>query len=201
MLTANWITLVQATLLGTLDATVPTVAEEYYGFNSLQTGLLFIPILLPAVILGPIAGRITDRKGPKPVVVLGFGLLVPIFILLRMVQPGGHIRIMIYCIILTLCGTCLAATNPPALVEPVLVIEEYHKANPGLFGPNGPYGQISSTTGLVYNASTALGSILAGAMKDAVGYGNMNLVTAALSLITALLGFFYTGKKLLKREE
>ena len=56
MLTANWITLIQATLVGSLDATVPTVAEEYYGFNYLQTGLLFIPIVLPMLIIGPVAG-------------------------------------------------------------------------------------------------------------------------------------------------
>ncbi|KAI9700875.1 MAG: hypothetical protein M1836_002245 [Candelina mexicana] len=195
MLTANWITLVQATLLGTLDATVPTVGEEYYDLNSLQAGLLFIPILLPVLAIGPVAGWMTDRQGPKTIVVWGFGLLVPIFILLRIVQPGGLTQILIYCIILTLCGTCLAATNPPALVESTLVTEKYHKANPEMFGPNGPYAQISSITGFMYNAGTALGPLLAGALKNAVGYGNMNLVTAALSLITALLGFFYTGGK------
>lgn len=201
MLTANWITLIQAILLSALDATVPTVGEEYYDFNSLQTGLLFLPILLPCLILGPVAGRIMDRRGSRIVVVLGFGLVAPVFILLRIVQPGGHIRILIYCIILTLCGTCLAATNPPALVEPLLVIEGYQKANPELFGPNGQYGQVSSVTGLVYNAGTALGAVLAGTLKNAVGYGNMNLVTAALALVTALLGFFYTSAKPVDRED
>ncbi|KAL9615524.1 MAG: hypothetical protein Q9167_000037 [Letrouitia subvulpina] len=195
LLTANWITLIQATILGALDATVPTVGEEYYDFNSLQTGLLFIPILVPGLILGPVAGGITDRQGPKTIVVLGFGLLVPIFILLRIAQPGGLVEVLIYCFLLTLCGTCLAFTNPPALVESTLVIEKYHKANPEIFGPNGPYAQVSSITGFTYNAGTALGSLLAGALKDAIGYGNMNLVTAALSLITALLGFLYTGEK------
>ena len=195
MLTASWITLIQATLMGALDATVPTVSEEYYGFNSSQTGLMFIPILLPTLIIGPVSGWITDRQGSKPTVVLGFGLLVPIFISLRIVQPGGPIQISIFCIILSLCGTCLAATSPPALVESTLEIKKYHKANPGVFGANGPHAQISSITGFMYNAGTALGPLLAGALKESVGYGNMNLAAAALSLITALLGFFYTGGK------
>ncbi|KAL8878414.1 MAG: hypothetical protein Q9198_003769 [Flavoplaca austrocitrina] len=194
-LTANWITLIQAILLGTLDATVPTVAEEYYGFNSLQTGLLFVPVLLPSLMIGPLAGWMTDRHGARSIIVWGFGLLVPIFILLRIVRPGGLTQVSIYCIILTLCGTCLAATNPPALVESTLVVEKFHKANPETFGPNGPYAQNSSITGAVYNAGTALGTLLAGALKDAIGYGNMNLVMAALSLITALLGFFHAGEK------
>ena len=194
MLTAIWITLIQATLMGTFDATVPTVGEEYYDFNSLQTSLLFIPILLPSLLIGPFAGWITDRQGPRPTVVLGFGLLVPMFILLRTVRPGGLIQISIYCVLLTLCGTCLAATSPPALVESTLVMEKYHKANPETFGPGGPYAQISGITGFMYNAGTALGLLLAGALKDTVGYGNMNLVTAALALVTSVLAFFYTGE-------
>ena len=117
---------------------------------------------------------------------------------MRIVQPGGPIQVWIYCVILTLCATCLATTNPPALVESTLVVEKYYKANPEIFGPNGPYAQISSITGFMYNAGTAIGLLLAGALKDAVGYGNMNLVTAALSLITALLAFFYTGGKRIK---
>ena len=195
MLTANWITLVQALLLATLDATVPTVGEEYYHFNPLQTSLLFIPVLLPELLFGPVAGWITDRHGPRAVVVLGYGLLVPIFASLRIVQPGGTIQVSIYCIILTLCGTCLAATSPPALTESTLVVEKYHKANPEVFGPNGPYAQISGITGMGFNSGTALGSLLAGVLKGAVGYGNMNLVIAALAFLTALLGFFYIGEK------
>ena len=194
MLAANWTTLIQAILLGGLDATVPLVGEEYYGFNSLQTGLLFIPVLLPGLVLGPVAGWITDRQGPKRVVVAGYGLLVPIFVSLRTVQPGGSTQVLIYSIILTLCGTCLAATSPPALVESTMVIEKYYQANPEGFGPNGPYAQISGMTGMMYNAGTALGSLLAGALKDVVGYGNMNLVNAGLALVTALLGFFFTGE-------
>ena len=47
----------------------------------------------------------------------------------------------------------------------------------------------------MYNAGSALGPLLAGDLKDAVGYGNMNLAAAALSLLTALLAFFYIEGK------
>ena len=178
-----------------LDATVPTVAEEYYGFISLQTGLLFIPIVLPMLIIGPVAGWMTDRQGSRIIAISGFGLLGPLLMLLRAVHPGGLDQVLIYCLLLTLCGTCLATTNPPALVESMLMVEKYHKANPEVFGPNGPYAQTSSVTGFMYNAGSALGPLLAGDLKDAVGYGNMNLAAAALSLLTALLAFFYIEGK------
>ena len=200
MLTANWITLMQAGLMGTLDATVPIIGKASYGFSSLQTGLLFIPILLPSLILGPVAGGITDRQGPKMIAVWGFGLLVPIFVSLRMVQSGGLDQVLIYGVILTLCGTCLAMTNPPALVESTLVVEKYHQANPEIFGPHGPYTQASGITGLIYNAGTAIGALWAGALTDAIGYGNMNLVNAALSFLTTVLGFFYLNEKHVDRK-
>lgn len=200
MLTANWITLMQAALVATLDATVPIIGEASYGFTSLQTGLLFIPILLPSLVLGPLAGGILDRQGPKTMVVWGFGLLVPIFLSLQLVRPGGIDQILMYALILTLCGTCLAVTSPPALVESTLVVEKYHQANPEVFGAHGPYAQASSITGLVYNAGTALGALVAGALNDAIGYGNMNLVTAALSFVTAILGWFFLNEKLADRK-
>ena len=195
MLTTNWITLIQAALVGALDATVATVGKEYYNFDSLQTGLLFLPILLPGLLFGPVAGCIMDRQGPRTIVVWGYGLLVPILMALRVTQPGGSGQVLIYCLVLTLCGICLAVTNPPALAGSTLVIEKYHKANPEMFGPHGPYAQASSITGITYNVGTAFGALLAGALKDAIGYGNMNLVIAALSFVTAVLGFLYMREK------
>ena len=195
MLTASWITLIQATFLGSLDAMIPVIGEAYYHFNSLQTGLLFVPMVLPMLLLGPIAGWIIDRHGSRAIVALGFGFLVPVFIFLWWVQSGGFVHSLLYCAVLTLCGTCLAATSPSALVESTLVVEEYHRANPGVFGTNGPYAQISSVTGLLYNAGTALGPLLASSLKDAAGYRHMNLVIAAVSLITAVLALLYVGKK------
>lgn len=120
---------------------------------------------------------------------------MPLFVLLRIVRPGGLDQILIYGIILALCGTCLAGTSSSASVESTLVIDKYHKANSEIFGPNGSYAQIVGIIGLIFNIGTCLGPLLAGALKDAVGYGNMNLVIAGLSLITALLGFFFTGGK------
>ena len=188
MITASWITLVHATLLGTLDATVPLIGEQFYNFNSLQTGLLLLPILIPILLFGPVAGWLMDRKGSRFLVILGFGLLVPILASLRMAQPGGISAVLVYCILLALCGSCLAFTSPPALVESTVVVDKYFKANPNMFGPNGPYAQISGISGMLYNAGTALGALLAGGLKESIGYGNINLALAALAFVTALLG-------------
>ena len=53
LLTALLLAFNQATLLATFDATIPTEAQELFNFDSLQSGLLFIALVLPYLLLGP----------------------------------------------------------------------------------------------------------------------------------------------------
>lgn len=195
LLTAQLLAFVQATLLGTFDATVPTVAEEYFGFDSLKSGLIFIALILPYLLLGPVAGWTVDRYGPKPAAVLGYGYLVPVLVLLRLSQPGGKSEIIIYCALLALCGLGLGVIGSPSIVEAAYVVQHYDKANPDFFGANGPYAQLYAINSMVFSAGLTIGPLVAGLLKDAIGYGNMNIVVAGLCLITAILSFIYIGGK------
>ena len=201
LLTALLVAFVQATLLATFDATVPTIASEYFGFDSLKAGLLFIALILPYLILGPIAGWMVDRYGPKPAAVFGYGYLVPFLILLRLVRPGGTHQIVIYCVILAFCGVGFAGIGAPSIVEAAYVVSKYDEANGDFFGQNGPYAQLYGINSMVFSAGLTLGPLISGGLKDAVGYGNMNLFVAALCLITAILSFIYIGgtPKMLKK--
>lgn len=142
LLTALLLAFVQATLLATFDATIPTEAQELFGFDSLQAGLIFVALILPYLILGPIAGWTVDRYGPKPAAVVGFGYLAPVLILLRLVQPGGKTQIIVYCALLAFCGLGMGIIGSPSIVEASYVVQMYDKANPDFFGANGPYAQL-----------------------------------------------------------
>lgn len=195
LLTALLLAFVQATLLSTFDATVPTVAEELYNFDSLKAGLLFIALVLPYLLLGPIAGWAVDNYGTKPAAVLGFGYLVPALILLRLVAAGGKGEIIKYCALLALNGVGLAVIGSPSIVEASSVVQRYDKANPGFFGANGPYAQLYGINSMVFSAGLTLGPLLAGGLKDRVGYGDMNVVVAMLCAVTAGLSFVFVGGK------
>ncbi|KAK4695881.1 hypothetical protein P7C71_g1948, partial [Lecanoromycetidae sp. Uapishka_2] len=195
LLTALLLAFVQATLLGTFDATIPTVAQDYYGFSSLEGGLLFMALVLPYLVLGPVAGWAVDRYGAKPAAVIGFGYLTPILILLRLVRPGGKSQIIVYCALLALCGVGMGVIGSPSIVEAAYVVQMYHKANPDFFGEQGPYAQLYSINSMVFSLGLTVGPLVSGLLKDAVGYGNMNIVVAALCLITATLSFIYVGGK------
>ncbi len=195
LLTALLLALVQATLLSTFDATIPTEAQELFDFDSLKAGLLFICLSLPYVLLGPIAGWAVDRYGTKPAAVVGFGYLVPVLVLLRLAHRGGTSQIIEYCALLALCGVGLAVIGSPSIVEASFVVQRYDKANPDFFGANGPYATLYAINSMVFSAGLTLGPLLSGSLRDAIGYGNMNAVVAGLCLITASLSFVYIGGK------
>ena len=193
LLTALLLALVQATLLSTFDATIPTEAQELFDFDSLKAGLLFIALCLPYVIFGPVAGWAVDRYGTKPAAVIGFAYLVPVLILLRLAHAGGPSQIAVYCILLALCGVGLAVIGSPSIVEASFVVQNYDKANPKFFGTNGPYATLYAVNSMVFSAGLTLGPLLSGGLKDAIGYGNMNAVVSAVCLVTAILAFIYVG--------
>jgi EmrB/QacA subfamily drug resistance transporter len=75
--------------------------QNVLNYSPLQTGLRFLPATVVIIIMGPLAGRLTDRVGPRPLIVLGllltgsalliqsrltihsgYGLLLPGFILM-----------------------------------------------------------------------------------------------------------------------
>lgn len=55
---------------------MPLYQQVLRGRSALETGLLLLPLAVAAGIVTPIAGRIYDRVGPRPLVTLGFLLLL-----------------------------------------------------------------------------------------------------------------------------
>lgn len=185
----------QAILLGAFDATVPTVAEKFFDFSSLAAGLLFLPLGVMDLAIGPIGGWCTDKFGTKATSVVGYIYLTPMLFLLRLAKPGGAPEIAVFCVLLGLCGVGLAVIGAPAIVEAGAEMEKYDKANPNVFGKNGPYAQMYGMTSMLFSIGLTIGPLAAGELKDTIGYGNMNAVLASGSLLIAILSFLYVGGK------
>jgi len=49
--------------------------QEILGFSPLEAGLRFLPSTLMVIIVAPIAGRLTDRIGARPLITLGLSLV------------------------------------------------------------------------------------------------------------------------------
>ena len=168
LLTALLFTFMQATVLGTFDSTLPTEAQALYGFDSLQAGLLFAPLIIPSLILGFFAGRAVDTYGTKPISVIGMAYLTVSLNLLRIPKPSyeGHAEIVKLCIILAVNSVGVTLLGAPSLVEASNVIENYHKANKDLFGEKGPYAQLYAINSMVFNAGLTFGPMIAGVLRE-----------------------------------
>lgn len=195
LLTSFVAVLIQALLLGSFDATVPTTAQELFGVDSLKAGLLFVPLGASDLIIGPLAGWFVDRYGTKPAAVLGYASLTPLLVLLRVPQEGGSDQVVLYGALLALCGVGLAVIGAPSVVESGSVVQSYYEANRDFFGAQGPYAQLYGLNSMVFSLGLAIGPALAGELKQKLGYGNMNAALAAISFATAVICFVWLGGK------
>lgn len=176
LLTALWMNLVESTIMSSFDATIFVVAQDYFGFNSaLKSSLLYLAVILPYFTFGIIFGRIVDKVGPRPVAVYGIACVPVTLFALRFTQPGGEKQLIIYCVILALNGCFMACFASPSLVEASSVVELYSKANPDLFGEEGPWAQLYGLQYMVFSTGLTLGPLVSGGLKAVIGYGNMNL--------------------------
>lgn len=193
LLCAQIVALTQAVLLGVFDSTVPTEAQDSFGFDSLRAGILFAPLVLPYLVLGPLAGKVVDVYGVKPSTVLGLAYQAIPLTLLRVPHPGGGAEIAKFCIFLTMSGVGMAIISSPSIVEASYVVERYHGANKDFFGEQSPYAQLFAINTMFFFLGLTIGPLVAGALRDSVGYGNMNAVMAAFCILVSILSFFYMG--------
>ncbi|GAB7346308.1 hypothetical protein MBLNU457_5028t1 [Dothideomycetes sp. NU457] len=195
LLTAFLVAFIQALLLGNFDATVPTVAQELFNFDSLKSGILFLPLGVFDFFIGPLAGWFVDKYGTKPGAVVGYTYLIPVLVLLRLPHAGGKDQMILYGALLALSGIGLAIIGAPSIVEAGAVVQKYYEANPDFFGEQGPYAQLYGLNSMVFSLGLTVGPELAGELKQRIGYGNMNAVLAAISGMTAILCYFFLGGK------
>ncbi|KAF2019947.1 MFS general substrate transporter [Aaosphaeria arxii CBS 175.79] len=204
LVTAFFIGLIQALLLGAYDATVPLVASSFYGFDSLKVGLLFLPLGGSDFFLGPVFGWCVDRWGTRIIAVIGFTFLIPALALLRLTEVVTEIdlgrQIAMYASLLALNGIGLAMIGPVSMVESGNIIDKYYKANTELFGGRAPYAQLYGISSMMWCLGLTVGPLMAGALKEKIGYGNMNAVLAGICGFTAILsGIFLRGRGKAKR--
>ncbi|KAL4928019.1 MFS transporter [Aspergillus undulatus] len=204
LIVALTISFVQAVLLSSIDATVPIIARESYGFSSLQAGLLFLPIGIANLTFGPLLGYCVDKFGTKRVAVLVYLYLVPVLIALGLgvvvQEPGSGPSssapdVARYAALLALVGIGTAGMGAPSVVEASTVVGKYHAANPGFFGEDGPYAQLYSLSFLFFSLGLAVGPEVAGRLRVGVGYGWMNALLAGVCAITAVVCFFLIGER------
>lgn len=75
-LTASLIGYVTVLALFGAEFLMPLYLQSLRGLTALETGIVLLPLAIAAGVMAPIAGRWYDKIGPRPIVVVGFALLI-----------------------------------------------------------------------------------------------------------------------------
>jgi MFS family permease len=190
-----FIALVHAILIGSFDATLPKYGEELFGFDSLQAGLLFIPLGVIDSLITPFTGWLVDRFGAKRVGTPGFVLTAPLMFAFRFVTSNTHEQLVLYCVLLAFAGIGLSVIGTPSLVEAGGVVQRYYDANPAFFDHHPPYATLYGLQSMVFMLGLTIGPLVAGGLKDWIGYGNMNAGMAVISIVSAVVCWQFLGRR------
>ncbi|KAI1869305.1 uncharacterized protein JN550_005935 [Neoarthrinium moseri] len=176
-------TLVQAITMTAFEVTLPLHLYETPGYTMLDTGLVFIPIMVPA-LLSPVIGHICTRLGNRPVVLTGYLVCGTMLILLRLHTSSDTVHDMGLHVALAFIGLAMCMVMTPVLSEVFAAVEDLEREKPGRFGAYGAFAQAYGLFELFYAAGSLLGPVLAGWLKTQFSWASMTLGLGALNLIT-----------------
>ncbi|AWT27444.1 Multidrug export protein EmrB [Corynebacterium provencense] len=89
---------------------MPIFAQSVLGLSPLQTGLVTLPGGIVMGALGPVAGRIYDAKGTRPLIIPGAVALVAAMLLMMTLDEGKNVWFLIGCALLLNIGMAFLMT-------------------------------------------------------------------------------------------
>lgn len=204
MLTAILAEFMQSVVLTGLETTLPLRIKLLFAYNSKQVALVFLVLTIPS-FFAPLVGLLGDRVGAKPVVSLGFALLAPFLILLRLINHHNNndddgttaaaagSQVALLCLLLLLIGLALNMMAVPAFAEATYVVDDLSAARPGVFGPRGAYAQAFALMNVAYAAGSLVGPFVGGLLAERVGWGNLTLGCGVVCGLCAVPCLYATG--------
>ncbi len=99
---------------------MPLYLQALRGVSALQTGLILLPLAITGGISVTVAGRLYDKLGPRPLVAVGFSILMINTWQLSQVQPDTSLQWIMF--LLALRGIALGLTVQTTLVTALSVV-------------------------------------------------------------------------------
>ena len=99
---------------------LPVYLQALRGRTAFETGLILLPMAITGAIFSVIAGRLYDRLGPRPLVGIGFGILLVNTWQLSQLQADTAISWIVF--LLVLRGIALGLTVQTTLITALSVV-------------------------------------------------------------------------------
>lgn len=188
-----------AWIASALDATLPLHMKSIFGFNSLQSSLVFLALAVPTVV-EPLFGLLSDRFGPKYVISGCYLLLGPVLICLRIpVDRELHDKLTFVALV-ALVGLFAIGAASPSLAEMTLALTEIEGRHPGIYGKGKGFGKAYGLFNVGYAVGAIIGPVQAGGVLSSKGWGTASLSLGIVCFIVAIVSFFFAGGKMDKSE-
>jgi MFS family permease len=91
-------------ILASFDAVLALFLESVFGWQSLDVGVCFLTLAIPSTVLGPLAGKLSDRYGPRWPATAGFILTAIPLVLFQLVTHNSVAQIWLLYTLLALAG-------------------------------------------------------------------------------------------------
>jgi MFS family permease len=158
---------IQNMSMGALEAFLPVYAVSVAGLNVFQAGLLWGVQIVVTLIAKPLMGKVSDRWGRRPLIVIGMLLCALPFALIP--HLVGFVALMFAGMIFGL-GEAFVTSSSAALVA------DFCKAR--------HYGAAMGTFGTIFDVGHAAGPIVTGLLVATFGYGPAFATVSALLCIS-----------------
>ncbi|KAG9764462.1 MFS general substrate transporter, partial [Aureobasidium melanogenum] len=172
--------LIQAILFTSLEAVLPLQLQESFHWDSLEAGLAYLPLTLPALI-SPLVGWLTDRYQARLPCVVGFGLAALSFASLRFVTDDTLDNKIVFCCLVTVIGSALTLVLIPLMADITRTVEQMESSYQLGSCSGGAYGQAYALFNMAYAAGSAIGPLLAGFLRVRTDWAATTLTLACLS--------------------
>ena len=169
---------------------IPILLQSYMGFSATTSGLVLLPGAIVMGAMGPVAGRLFDKHGPRVLAVIGTGVLALTTATFMFMGPG--MGLITLTVIYTVRLFSLSLVNMPISTWGMNALPD-KLMNHGTSVQN-TFRQVAGSLGtaVIVSASTVATNMVSGS-TDAVTAGVFG-IHAAFAVATALcvLGFVLT---------
>lgn len=184
--------LVLGSLTTAFDSVIPLFVQRVFGWGATASGLSFLALVLP-IFLSPLVGWASDNYGPRWFAVSGFVLVIPFWVLLRLVTHNTLEQKVLFFALLALIGVSLTLSLPVLMAELTYTIEAIESERPGRFGPKGAYAQGYGLFVTAFAAGNVVGPLWGGYVEDHAGWGIMTWSLGLFGIVGAIPCLIWTG--------